>query len=132
MTNFQFTKDKPMKLLIVDDSPVVRARLIVMLQDLDHITIVGQAGSVEEAQTTFRRATPDVVVLDIRMPGGSGIDVLKMIKAHRPETKVIMLTNYPYAQYQEKCKAEGADYFFDKSVEFEKVVELVRSMELTA
>jgi|SRR3989338_7305866 len=132
MTNFQFTKDKPMKLLIVDDSPVVRARLIVMLQDLDHITIVGQAGSVEEAQTTFRRATPDVVVLDIRMPGGSGIDVLKMIKAHRPETKVIMLTNYPYAQYQEKCNAEGADYFFDKSVEFEKVVELVRSMELTA
>lgn len=67
----------------------------------------------------------DVVILDIRMPGRNGLDVLRDIKEGSPESKVIILTNYPYPQYRRRCMEEGADFFFDKSSEFEKVTEVL-------
>jgi DNA-binding response OmpR family regulator len=68
------------------------------------------------------------VILDIRMPGGSGMDVLQAIKREKQAPMVIMLTNYPYPQYRKKCLGLGADYFFDKSTEFEKVTELFKQL----
>ena len=65
---------------------------------------------------------PDAVILDIRLPGRSGIQVLKEIKAAHPETVVIMLTNYDFDQYRRQCLQLGADYFFNKTLEFEKVM----------
>jgi len=70
------------------------------------------------------------VILDIRMPGGSGIDVLEDIKKINAAPIVIILTNYPYPQYRKKCMAAGADYFFDKSSEFEKVTEVLKKLIL--
>ena len=64
---------------------------------------------------------PEVVVLDIRMPGGSGIDVPKHVKRQRPAPVVIMLTNYPFPPYRSRCLAAGADFFFDKSTELDQV-----------
>ena len=116
------------KVFIADDSEVVCQRLIDMLAELPGIEIVGQAGDVAEAIKSIQNVHPDAVVLDIRMIGGSGIDVLKSIKKSEPTTMVIMLTNYPYAQYRKKCMDEGADYFFDKSSEFERVAEIIRKL----
>ena len=116
------------KVFIADDSEVVCQRLIDMLVELPGIEIVGQAGDAAEAIKSIQKLHPDAVVLDIRMIGGSGIDVLKGIKKSEPSTVVIMLTNYPYAQYRKKCMDEGADYFFDKSSEFEKVAEVIRQL----
>jgi DNA-binding NarL/FixJ family response regulator len=62
------------------------------------------------------------------MPGGSGIDVLSKIKKDRSAPMVIVLTNYPYPQYRKKCMDCGADFFFDKSTEFGKVIEVIESM----
>jgi DNA-binding NarL/FixJ family response regulator len=70
-------------------------------------------------------AQPDFVVLDIWMPGGSGIDALKFIKRSLTVPVVIILTNYPSPEYRQACLQEGADYFFDKSHEFEKVLEVI-------
>jgi len=116
------------KVFIADDSEVVCQRLIDMLVELPGIEIVGQAGDAAEAIKSIQKLHPDAVVLDIRMIGGSGIGVLKGIKKSEPNTVAIMLTNYPYAQYRKKCMNEGADYFFDKSSEFEKVAEVIRHL----
>jgi two-component system response regulator DevR len=68
------------KVFIADDSLIVREHLVTMLDELAGIEIVGQAGTVTEAISAIRILQPDVVILDIRMPGGSGIDVLENIK----------------------------------------------------
>jgi DNA-binding NarL/FixJ family response regulator len=62
------------------------------------------------------------------MPGGTGIEVLETIKHERPETVVIMLTNYPLPQLQKKSADAGANYFFDKCCEFNRVVEVLKTL----
>lgn len=111
---------------IVDDSPVVRERLVTLISELRHVAIVGQADIAFEAINSIRRLKPGIVVLDISMPGGSGMYVLESIKQDRPCPLVIMLTNFAHDQYRKKCLQLGADYFFDKSTEFEKVTEVLR------
>ena len=69
-----------------------------------------------------------MVILDIRMPGGSGIDVLDGMKRDRVTPTVIVLTNYDYPQYRKKCLQSGASFFFDKSAEFEKVAQVLRGL----
>jgi DNA-binding NarL/FixJ family response regulator len=95
-----------------------------MLDELAGIEIVGEAESVAEAIKGILEFQPDVVILDIRMPGGSGIDVLQTIKQSEPAPMVIILTNYPYPAYRQKCLQDGADFFLDKSTEFDQIPEL--------
>ena len=88
-----------MKVFIADDSAEVRERIVDMISEAESIEIVGQAESVPDAIGAIRQLKPDVVILDIRMPGGCGIDVLKTIEKNGGIPVVIMLTNYPYPQY---------------------------------
>ena len=108
---------------IVDDSEVMRKRLTESVADIAGVEIVGQCGDPFEALDTIIKAHPDVVILDIRLPGRSGIDVLKDIKKEFPAPIVIMITNYPYRQYRQGCMAAGADYFFSKINEFDMIRE---------
>ena len=95
-----------------------------MLDELTDVEIVGQAETVAEAISAIGKLQPDVVILDIRMPDGSGIDVLQTIKQDEPMPVVIVLTNYPYPAYRQKCLQAGADFFLDKSTEFDQIPEL--------
>ena len=117
-----------MRILIADDSAVVRARLISLLADLRGIEVVGQAEDAIEARNLAEKLRPDVAILDLRMPKGSGADVLSDLKKLNPAPKVIMLTNYPHPENRKKCMDGGADYFFDKSNEFQKVVSVLMGM----
>jgi DNA-binding NarL/FixJ family response regulator len=117
-----------MRVLIADDSEVLVQRLVTMLAEVRGIEIVGQAGTVAEAAQAVRNLRPDVMILDIRMPGGSGIDVLEGMKRDQATPIVIVLTNYGYPQYRKKCLQSGARFFLDKSTEFEKVGEVLRSL----
>jgi DNA-binding NarL/FixJ family response regulator len=114
-----------MKVLIVDDSGEVRERIKMLLSEVEKVEMIGEAENVQQAIEHIRQQGPDVVILDIRMPGGNGIDVLNEIEKNDQVPVVIMLTNYPYPQYKKKCMDAGADFFFDKSREFEKVVEVL-------
>ena len=112
------------KVFIADDSLIVREHLVTMLEELAGIEIVGQAENVAEAISGIRILQPDVVILDIRMPDGNGIDVLRHVKQDKVGPMVIILTNYPYPAYRQKCLQAGADFFLDKSTEFDKIPEL--------
>ena len=117
-----------MKILIADDSLVVRDRLVTLLTELHGIEVVGQAKDATEARNLAEELRPDVAILDVRMPKGSGADVLLDIKKLNPTPKVIILTNYPHPENKKKCIDRGADYFFDKSTEFKKVLAVLRDM----
>jgi len=110
-----------LKVFISDDSATVRERLVTMALDLPEVDVVGQAEDVPGTLDAIRRIRPDVVILDIRMPGGNGIEVLREVKKLTPAPQVIMFTNFAYAQYRKKCEQAGADFFLDKSTEFDKL-----------
>ncbi|MEE9448972.1 MAG: response regulator transcription factor [Ignavibacteriaceae bacterium] len=117
-----------MRVVVVDDAIVVRERLIKMFSEIPSLAIVGEAGNSFEALNIIKEKHPDVVVLDIKMPGDSGIEVLRRIKKKNSSIIVIVLTNYPLSQYRAKCFEYGADYFFDKSEEYSKVTEVLRTI----
>jgi DNA-binding NarL/FixJ family response regulator len=112
-----------MKVFLVDDSIIVLKKLAEMISSIDDsIEIVGQAMNAADAVKSIVKIKPDVVTLDIRLNDGkSGIDVLEQIRAEIPSSIIIMLTNYSYPEYRERCQALGADYFFDKVIEIQKV-----------
>jgi two-component system response regulator DevR len=82
------------RILIVDDHEVVREGLRALLARREGFEVVGQAGTVEQAIAEAARSEPDVIVMDVRLPDGSGIEACREIREARPETKVIMLTSY--------------------------------------
>jgi DNA-binding NarL/FixJ family response regulator len=116
------------KVFIVDDSKIVCERTQQMLINIAGVEIVGQAHNAQDAIASISEAKPDVVILDIRLPGQSGIDVLKDIRAKKLPIRVIMMTNYPYPQYRKKCKELGADYFFDKVAEIEMIPNVIAEL----
>jgi YesN/AraC family two-component response regulator len=118
-----------LKVLIADDSKLVRERLAALISEIEGVELVGQAGDAGEALEGIQRLRPDAVILDIRMPGNNGMQVLEMIKKGTTAPVVIMLTAFPYPQYRKKCLEAGAEYFFDKATEFEQVAEVLKKMQ---
>lgn len=110
-----------MKVVIADDSRVVVERLSDLLSDVPGVELVGHAGDAAGALSCIRQRNPDLVILDLQMPGGNGLDILRAIRPERPTLCVLICTNYPYPQYKKECLAAGANYFLDKSTEFEKI-----------
>lgn len=86
--------EQPIRILIVDDHEVVREGLRALLRRRANLTVVGEAETVASAIEQARRMKPDVVIMDLRLPDGSGVEACREIRAQRPETKVIMLTSY--------------------------------------
>jgi DNA-binding NarL/FixJ family response regulator len=117
-----------MKIVIADDSPLLRERIKSLVLSVQNVEIVGEAADGMEALKLIEDTDPDLAILDIRMPALSGIDVLKKIKESGRRTKVCILTNYPYPQYKERCMAGGADFFFDKNQDFQKITAMIAEL----
>ena len=118
----------PVKVLIVEDSPIVRERLVGLIADLRNVAIVGQVGDGFQAQALFRQHRPDAVVLDIQVPGINGMDLLAQFKREQPACVVMVLTTYAFKELRQRCFALGAEHFFDKSMEFERITEVLAAM----
>jgi DNA-binding NarL/FixJ family response regulator len=116
------------KVFIADDSAVLRKHLIDVLSGFERIVIAGEAENSGQAIDSIHRLKPDVVILDVRMPGGGGIEVLQKIKNEKASPIVIVFTNYPYPQYRKKFMEAGAEFFFDKSTESEKMIEVLQRL----
>ncbi len=117
-----------MTVMLVDDSPILRERLKAMVNDVPGVVCAAEAADGGTAMELLRSTKPDIVILDIRMPDRSGIDVLRDIKRQLSATIVMMLTNYPTQEHRKACEAAGADYFFDKSRELSGVVEVLERL----
>ena len=117
-----------MKIFIADDSAPIRERLKIMISEIPGAEIIGEAEDGVRAIADIKELTPDIVILDIRMAGENGINVLKAIKKERQPPIVMMLTSYPYPQYRLKCMELGADYFFKKGTESEKVKKVIEKL----
>ena len=117
-----------MNVLIADDSVLFRTRLVSVVTELGGFEVVSEAGDVPAALDALERARPDLVLLDIEMPGGDSLDVVERAKGGQGAISVIVLTAFPFPQYHRQFLAAGADYFFDKATEFERMVEVLRGM----
>ncbi|MGD2245736.1 MAG: response regulator transcription factor [Candidatus Aminicenantes bacterium] len=118
-----------MKVLVVDDSALLRKRLISMIPELPGVTALGQDQGAPEALNSVQEFNPDVVILDIRLSDGNGIEVSKKMKKDNSAAVTIMFTNYPYTQYRKKCQEAGADFFFDKSTEFHRIMDVLKHIQ---
>jgi DNA-binding NarL/FixJ family response regulator len=117
-----------LKIFIVDDSDLVRERLVESFAKIKGLEVAGQAQSATEAMQAIQNLKPDIVTLDIRMAGGNGFSTLRKIKATLPATIVIMLTKYAYPEYREKCMALGADFLFDKAEDFSGIFNTIQQL----
>jgi len=117
-----------MKVLIADDSEVFAQRLIRTLGEISGIEIVGHVRTGAEALQALRDLHPEVVILDIRMPEGTGIDVLEGMRKENLAPITIVLTSSNFPQYRKKCLQLGARYFFDKSADFAGVREALSGL----
>jgi DNA-binding NarL/FixJ family response regulator len=114
-----------MRLLIADDNIPFRTSLASILSNIKGIDVVGVAGDVPETIKEFKMNRPDTIILDLHMPGGNGFDVLHTVKSSKPSPIVIMLTVGPKKYYQSLSYLAGADYFFEKSSDLEKMILLL-------
>ena len=119
-----------MKLLIADDAAFLRQRLSHLITELIGIENIIYAEDVPAAIETIIKEKPDVVVLDIQMPGGSGMDVLKKVQKEDQKPVFIVFTNYPYPRFRKSCLAAGADFFLDKSFSQNELMAVLRELKV--
>lgn len=119
-----------MKVVILDDSVMVRTRLKDLLADLPDVEVVGEAGDGCTAVSLIQSVNPDVVILDLKMPRGSGFDVLRRIKRDGGRPAVIVLTNYgSLTPYRTACAEAGVDCFLNKTTEIFKVADVLEALK---
>ena len=104
------------RLLVVDDHEVVRQGLVAMLERRPGFQVVAEAGTAAEAVEMARRHQPDLVVMDVRLPDGSGIEACREIRAEMPQTRVVILTSYPDEEAVFSAIVAGASGYLLKQV----------------
>ena len=117
---------RPLRLLVVDDHEVVREGLVALLDRRAGFQVVAQAGSVQEAIAQARLQRPDIVVMDVRLPDGSGVEACREIRAELPETRVIMLTSFPDDEAVLSAIVAGASGYLLKQI---RARDLVAALE---
>jgi two-component system, NarL family, response regulator DevR len=123
------TPDAPqrsLRLLVVDDHEVVRQGLVALLERRPGFQVVAEAGTVAEAVEQADRFEPDIVVMDVRLPDGSGIEACREIRAHRPATRVLMLTSFPDEEAVLSAIVAGASGYLLKQI---RARDLVAALE---
>jgi DNA-binding NarL/FixJ family response regulator len=106
----------PLRLLVVDDHEVVRQGLVALLDRRPNFQVVAEAGTVAEAIEAARRHEPDLVIMDVRLPDGSGVEACREIRQDLPGTRVVMLTSYPDEDAVLSAIVAGASGYLLKQV----------------
>jgi DNA-binding NarL/FixJ family response regulator len=119
---------RPLRILVVDDHEVVRQGLVALLGRREEFQVVAEAGSVAEALAATRRFIPDLVVMDVRLPDGSGIEACRDIRSEYPATRVVMLTSYPDEEAVLSAIIAGASGYLLKQVRGRDLVAALESV----
>ena len=118
----------PIRVLIADDHALVRAGIRALVERIDGVVVVGEAGKGSEALDLIRQLSPDLILLDITMPDGNGFEVLDQVTKLYPEIKVIVLTVHEAGEYALRAVREGAAGYLPKSaasIELEQAIQTV-------
>ena len=118
------TNPDVLRILAVEDSPTIIERLESILDEVSGVRFVGHATSVKDALVAIEQQHPDVLLLDIRLGDDeekSGLELLSVVKQKYPAIAVVMLTNLSGPRYRSLCESKGAEFFLDKSEDFEKI-----------
>jgi DNA-binding NarL/FixJ family response regulator len=128
MTDGPVTGDAthPLRVLVVDDHEVVREGLVALLDRRPGFSVVAQAGTVADALAAAKRFEPDLVVMDVRLPDGSGIEACREIRAEMPTIRVVMLTSYPDEEAVLSAIVAGASGYLLKQI---RARDLVSALE---
>jgi len=116
-----------MKVFVAEDAPEVRKRIVAMVGAIPGVAVAGEAESVRGAVDGTLASGADVLLLDLQLVDGSGLEVLAEVKRQRPTVRVIVLSNFATPQFRQACLAAGGDVFLDKSQEFARVPQTLRS-----
>lgn len=116
------------KVMIVDDHPVVRSGLATMLYAFNDFDLIGEAGSGPETLARCQEHTPDVILMDIVMPGMDGLETARAVLAQHPDVKVIMLTSFPEADLVEKALDSGASGYLVKNAPIDTLADAIRAV----
>ena len=122
---------KKLNILHVDDSEAIISLVKLMLLRGGKINRILPARTVDEAKKILVTEKTDIVILDIHLPDGNGISLLKYIKENYPHVKALMLTNHSDSYFRDAARKAGAEYFFDKSTEFEEAAKAISACMLT-
>jgi len=114
-----------MRVIIADDSTIMLDRLQQMLLSLTDVEVVGTFSNGTDALSALHKLKPDLAILDNKMPGIKGVDIIREIRKEDSKMKLMLLTFYADTYYREQAMNAGADYFFSKSDDFEKIPELI-------
>ncbi|OFX59630.1 MAG: hypothetical protein A2066_14085 [Bacteroidetes bacterium GWB2_41_8] len=117
-----------MKILLADDSVLILERLQQMLAGIDQVEIVASLNNGIDALDSLRTFNPDVAILDIRMPGLSGIEVLNTFKKENKSVIFIILTLHSQGYFRQMAINAGSNYFFNKADDFEKISSIVNGL----
>jgi len=114
-----------LRVFLVEDSPLLRKRILDSLESLGGFDVIGYSETEREAIDAIAAARPDVVITDIRLRQGSGIEVVRQIRSASGATqpRIFVLSNYAYPEYRQECAQAGADDFFDKSSEYDRFLQ---------
>lgn len=116
-----------MNVFVVEDSSLLRERLLGTLEKVKGVRVIGFAETANEAIEQIQALNPDAVILDIRLRQGTGLQVLQACKVPGKPPLVIVLTNFAYPQYRKKFLDAGAEFFLDKSNEFDRVAPVLQA-----
>ena len=119
------------QIFIVDDSAFIRERLVGMLVEIEGVSVVGEAESPAEAIAGITHTCPDVVMLDLHLRNGSGLEVLRGLQFSLSGIVFIVLTNFPNSHYRKFCLEAGARYFLDKHTELGKIADILFELRAT-
>jgi DNA-binding NarL/FixJ family response regulator len=123
------THPPPIRVFLADDSQAIRQRVAAMLSCAD-IAVVGQGISPRECIAGILDTRPDVVVLDVQLEGGSGLEVLKVVRQASPDVAFVVLSNNSAPAYRKRYLAEGAARFLDKTTEFDQLAAAVATVSM--
>lgn len=118
------------RVFVVEDSPSIREALVGNLESTGVMEVVGMADSADGAMTDPRLGSADAIIVDLALRSSSGFELLSRLKGSSRYANVprIVLTNYAIAIFRERALSLGADYFFDKSLQFDQAVELLEKL----
>ena len=122
------SEPRPLRILVVDDHEVVRQGLVALIEHREKFQVVGEAGSIAEALEATRKFEPDLVVMDVRLPDGSGVEACREIRAEFPSTRVVMLTSYPDEEAVLSAIIAGASGYLLKQIRARDLISALESV----